>query len=791
MTCQDGHPTRTAGEMSLRIAAFAGLLTLVALLGVPALGLAEGPNAASPSGDVAYREIPGIGSRNVVWLVAQVHLILGGFVLGVPIFAWICHIIAVRTKDPRYMRLAKEFTNLLTAAFEMTAMLGAMLLFVLMALYPKVVNYLTSIFLPTYYIYILLFIGSTTTLYFYWSGFETLKNRQGWHLFLGFLLNVFAFFIMIVPNTWASFQASPVVIPEGMGPWEKAWAASWNATWWPLNVHRLIANVVLGGFICGAYAAVKYLGAQTQEERVHYDWMGYVGNFIGIFGLLPLPFAGYWLMMEIYRYNQQMGITLMGGFLSWLFILQAVLIGAMFLQSNFYFWLGLAYRTEGAEKYKKPILAMLVALLVCFGVWLTPHSLVASLQEARAMGGTHHPILGVFGVMSAKMTAVNLMLLITFGSFLIYWRADKQETVKWAKAARIAQLVLFAAAGLYIIWAGVYGYFVPAIFRVYVLSVSQVLTVLGAYIVATIIAVLSMRGAKKIPLHWGRMPVRSQHILILNAVVVILTMALMGYARSSSRVHWHIYGVLEDTSPHAYSPALAHAGSFMSLSTFIVLLLVAFIFWVVSSAVRRPAFSLQYFFIAPFLWWMTSRFDKPAAQAEQVLRQPRYFGKAAVTACTFLIAFAFLAFQVPQTPSLPPAHEEFDPMKIKTQADIVKVGQKLFFSKGQCALCHSIGPSEAARCPDLKGIGAKLTKEFLYESLTQPQAYTYLVYDHEGPPKPFPAKMPAINKPPVGLTEPELLAVIAFVQSLGGEVTVTPEEVVKAAMPTTVAAGAL
>jgi mono/diheme cytochrome c family protein len=399
--------------------------------------------------------------------------------------------------------------------------------------------------------------------------------------------------------------------------------------------------------------------------------------------------------------------------------------------------------------------------------------------------------------MSAKMTAVNLMLLITFGSFLMYWRADKVETVRWAKAGRIAQLVLFAAAALYIIWAGVYGYFVPAIFRVYVLSVSQVLTVLAAYILATIIAVLSMRGAKQLPMHWGRMPVRSQHMLILNAVVVILTMSLMGYARSSSRVHWHIYGVLEDTSPHAYSPALAHAGSFMSLSTFIVLVLVAFIFWVVAAAVRRPAFSLQYFFLAPFLWWVTSQFDKPAAPVDRAAapasqggKRPRYFQKAMVTACGFLIAFAFLAFQVPQTASLAPKQEAFDPSEVKTQADVVKMGQKLFFSKGQCALCHSIGPSEAARCPDLKGVGAKLTKEFLYESLTDPQAYTYLAYEHEGPPRPFPAKMPIINKPPVGLSEPEVWAVIAFVQSLGGEVTVQPEQL-KAAMPTPVATGAL
>ena len=80
-----------------------------------------------------------------------------------------------------------------------------------------------------------------------------------------------------------------------------------------------------------------------------------------MFGLLPLPFAGYWLMREIYQYNQQMGITLMGGFLSWLFILQAMLIGVLFLGSNYYFWLGITYRIPGSEtKYRKPIMAMLV-----------------------------------------------------------------------------------------------------------------------------------------------------------------------------------------------------------------------------------------------------------------------------------------------------------------------------------------------------------------------------------------------------------------------------------------------
>src|SRR5688572_26021188 len=140
--------------------------------------------------------------------------------------------------------------------------------------------------------------------------------------------------------------------------------------------------------------------------------------------------------------------------------------------------------------------------------------------------------------------------------------------------------------------------------------------------------------------------------------------------------------------------------------------------------------------------------------------------------------FALIALSIPQMASLPPAEEKFDVASIKTAADMAAIGQKIFFSKGQCALCHSIGPSESARCPDLKGIGAKLTREFIYESLTQPQAYIYLDFRHEGQPKEYPARMPHINKNPIGLSNNEILSVIAFLQQMSGEpITVSPSEI--------------
>ena len=146
--------------------------------------------------------------------------------------------------------------------------------------------------------------------------------------------------------------------------------------------------------------------------------------------------------------------------------------------------------------------------------------------------------------------------------------------------------------------------------------------------------------------------------------------------------------------------------------------------------------------------------------------------------------FSLVALSVPQMASMPPAEEKFDVASIKTANDMAAIGQKIFFSKGQCALCHSIGPSESARCPDLKGIGAKLSREFIYESLTSPQSYIYLDYRHEGPPKEYPARMPYINKNPIGLSKNEILSVIAFLQQMSGEpITVSPSEIVQTAAP--------
>src|SRR2546429_9631009 len=73
----------------------------------------------------AYGEFPLIGARAAVWIAAEVHLMFAAFVLGVPMFAVVAEAIGIFGKDPRYDRLAKEFTRLLLVASRVTALLGA------------------------------------------------------------------------------------------------------------------------------------------------------------------------------------------------------------------------------------------------------------------------------------------------------------------------------------------------------------------------------------------------------------------------------------------------------------------------------------------------------------------------------------------------------------------------------------------------------------------------------------------------------------------------------------------
>lgn len=540
-----------------------------------------------------YPQIAGVNGRVAVWLAAQLHLWFAAFVLAVPIFVFIIEAIGMATRDERYDKLAYEFIKVSITAYSLTAILGGLLLFFLVIFYPQLFQYLAGIFKKSMIWYALLFFAESAVLYVYYYGWHWLQGGFAkWvHLTLGLLLNAVGTTLMFLANGWVTFMMSPAgVDPAGVFSGD-SWAALHNALWNPINIHRTVANVAFGGSIVGAYAAYRFLSATSAEQKAHYDWMGYTANFIAISALLPLPFAGYYLTAEIYAYSQQMGITLMGGIFAWLFIIQAVLIGTLFLAANYYLWCGMG-RSDGAVRYNRYVKYLAIGIVAAFLVWFTPHTLILTNEELKALGGPYHKILGPLGIMPAKNIAVNAMILFTTLSFLMYRRANKIPTVSWIRAGNATQAALFAAGFLNILFLGVYhGYFTSTVYKV-ASSIPQVLTTLAIIVASTVIDTFMYRGAKEVaPLRWGRVSDRSQYALFLLAVAFTWLMGLMGYIRSSLRQHWHVTNVFHDASPDAYTPTLGYAANVVSVGALIFMALVIFVFWVSQVSARHTALS--------------------------------------------------------------------------------------------------------------------------------------------------------------------------------------------------------
>lgn len=112
----------------------------------------------------------------------------------------------------------------------------------------------------------------------------------------------------------------------------------------------------------------------------------------------------------------------------------------------------------------------------------------------------------------------------------------------------------------------------------------------------------------------------------------------------------------------------------------------------------------------------------------------------------------------------------------RTPEAFIEAGEIIFNGKGKCNTCHTLDPSAPkSRCPDLTDVGTRAAtrqpgmtaKEYLIESTYEPHKYLVPGYGNI---------MPPVWKPPISLTELEVETVIAFLQSQGGEVDLTPFE---------------
>jgi mono/diheme cytochrome c family protein len=160
--------------------------------------------------------------------------------------------------------------------------------------------------------------------------------------------------------------------------------------------------------------------------------------------------------------------------------------------------------------------------------------------------------------------------------------------------------------------------------------------------------------------------------------------------------------------------------------------------------------------------------------------------KVGVFSLVVMGGYSWFANSIPQIESKPPQELSLEGGNV-TPAQLVKAGEQIYHTKGTCEICHRIG-QKGTRAPDLAGVGGRAAKTkqgmtakaYLLESLIQPQAFVV-----EG----YPPIMPAVDKPPIALNRSELWALTAFLESLGGTVDVTLNDIPQSLGPASAAGG--
>lgn len=265
-------------------------------------------NPSAPETTYSEKDYPrnNFQSRVLLWFANQQHLYYGSFLLAVPIFCMVIEFMGVVTKDKaiaqRYDQWAYDLIKISMIAYSLSAILGGILIFTFLTLHPALFQYLSGIFRSVRHIYALMFVAESGTLYIYYYGWD--KMDEGFlkwiHLSMSVVLNVIGTILMFLANSWIGFMVSPAGVDDQGRYLGNIWHVIHNALWNPLNLHRILGNMAFGGGLVAAYSAFRFLSSKTDEERAHYDWMGHVAMALAVAFLIPLPFAVYWLMRDVY-----------------------------------------------------------------------------------------------------------------------------------------------------------------------------------------------------------------------------------------------------------------------------------------------------------------------------------------------------------------------------------------------------------------------------------------------------------------------------------------------------------
>src|SRR5439155_21032911 len=133
-------------------------------------------------------------------------LYFGGFVLALPIFCVIIELMGLLARDgvraARYDRMARDFLKVSLLALSLTAVVGSLMLWLFITLYPSFMRYMGGTFKTMMPVYALVFVAESFVLAAYYYSWERMAAPAlKWiHASIGIVANGLGAVLLLLAN---------------------------------------------------------------------------------------------------------------------------------------------------------------------------------------------------------------------------------------------------------------------------------------------------------------------------------------------------------------------------------------------------------------------------------------------------------------------------------------------------------------------------------------------------------------------------------------------------------------
>jgi cytochrome bd-type quinol oxidase subunit 1 len=267
---------------------------------------------------------PVLGDFIPVGVLFGIHILIAEYSLGALTLASFMELRAVRSGEERHMRYARAAANSYYLVFSLGATFAVFAVVAVTGMWGQVWGVLFNRFFLTVAIAFGLFLVLAPLLVLWRNTFGRMRPVP--HALLGLAVLFWQTLFMVLIVELDAFNLTPA--RTGL------LQSTLNPVYIPLLLHRLLGNVSWAALLLAGVAVIRMARASDEGERHFQSWAARINLRIGVITAITMPLGGFAIVEALKQTQPGVFANLVTGQAAYLFVIQAIMLGILFVGSN-------------------------------------------------------------------------------------------------------------------------------------------------------------------------------------------------------------------------------------------------------------------------------------------------------------------------------------------------------------------------------------------------------------------------------------------------------------------------